>query len=155
VKRDDDEPASSITRVTTAALESTEKGIAIGARGETPIADPFDTPMMNAVVVRWHDLLRAALVWEPVAALPLLRRELLGLSVRGAAGAHRRALERLHRAGRRVLRVRARDAPAPTRPEPVSRRAPVRRALDAKTLDRGGNEAAMIERARSRDGERR
>jgi len=63
--------------------------------------------------------------WEPVAALPLLRRELLAYPARGAACAHRRAVERVHRVGRRVLRVRSRDAPA------------------------------MIERARSRDDERR
>jgi len=62
MKRDDDEPASSIARVAAADLESTEKGIAIGARGSTPIADPFDTPLMNAVLVRWHDLLRITLV---------------------------------------------------------------------------------------------
>jgi hypothetical protein len=62
VRRSDDEPASSITRVAAAELESTDKGIAIAARGSTPIVDPFDTPMMNAVLVRWHDLLRISLI---------------------------------------------------------------------------------------------
>ncbi len=79
MKRDDDEPASSITRVTTAALECTEKGIAIGARGSAPIADPFDTPMMNAVLVRWHDLLRIALV-DPWPCFRLRWRTRVGKS---------------------------------------------------------------------------
>ena len=79
MKRDDGEPASSITRVAAAELESTEKLIAIAARGSMPIVDPFGTPMMNAVLVRWHDLARLALV-DPWPCLRLRWRTRYGKS---------------------------------------------------------------------------
>ena len=43
-------------------IETTAKGIAILARGPHPITDPFVTPILSAVLVRWHELRRLELL---------------------------------------------------------------------------------------------
>ena len=55
-------PAVGATPIGARDIETTYKGIALVARGPEPMPDPFETQMLSAVLVRWHELRRLSLV---------------------------------------------------------------------------------------------